>query len=81
MGGRGVVNKRSKIVKLPCFTWPRDLGPRGGKMRTRELALESGGRTMAGGTLQLCAFLGGQTLSDQHLLQEAGWGEQLRWLD
>lgn len=78
MGGRGVVNKRSEIVKLPCFTWPRDLGPRGEKMRTRELALESGGRTMAGGIFQLCAFLGGQVLSDQRLLQEAGWGEQLR---
>lgn len=32
MGGRGVVNKGSEIVKLPCFTGPRDPGPNGGKM-------------------------------------------------
>lgn len=52
-----------------------------GKMNTRELALESADRTTADGALQLCAFLGGQALSAQCLLQEAGWGEQLKWLD
>ena len=81
MGGRGVVNKGSEIVKLPCFTGPRDPGPKGGKMNTWEPALKSGDKTTADGTLQLCAFLGGQALSAQCLLQEAGWGEQLRWLD
>lgn len=51
-----------------------------GKMNTRELALESADRTTADGALQLCAFRG-QALSAQCLLQEAGWGEQLKWLD
>lgn len=36
MGGRGVVNKGSEIVKLPCFTGPRDPGPNGRKMNTWE---------------------------------------------